>query len=373
MRKTANFLVSIVVFAVFFSCNFNNFKLPTALEVYGNPELTFSAKKDIGEMLEDQLGDTEFELITCTNTATRTHIFRKSIFNDDFNLSGHKPHDLEGQDTLAEDITLDENHVKISLDFSTVLKNFELKPVKARLYIYDSNLNEVIKIKITGTDPDFSNFDDFKFNKESVSFNNNMFAGTRLPGIEKDEITLKLNKEEQTIEFTVKILAGSDVNSAWFSQPLKADLLIWLPLEFIATDDAQIFFPDDFLFSGGDLFNRENQGDSNPISDFIESLELSINLKENAFKGRELIIWSGPKESNYSDPGNIVIKHVLEGNAFVIPFDRETMGLINDPDNWPFSPKFLFEYEKDEELIIPREFVSTEFVFKAKVHYRMKF
>jgi len=369
MRKIANFLVSVIVFAVFFSCNFNSYKLPTALEVYGSPELTFSAKKDIGEMLEEQLEKNNFELITCTNTNTRTHIFRQNIFSDD--LVDHIP-PFEGTGKNPSLISLGGDKATIEIDFSKVLPGFELKPVKAKLYIYGSNLNEVIKIgkKIN----DDINFSDFEFDIERVSFNNNLFAGTRLPGSKGEEIQLTLSEDPLEIEFSITIPKDAIVDSAWFKETLKVDLLIWLPLEFVASPgDAQILFPEDFLFSGGDLFGRGKSDDPNPIGDYIESLELSINLKENAFKGRELIIWSGPPESDYSDPGNIVIKHVLEGNAFVIPFDSETMGLINDPDNWPFSPKFLFEYEKDEELIIPREFVSTEFVFKAKVHYRMKF
>jgi len=370
MRKIANFLVSVIVFVVFFSCNFNDYKLPTALEIYGNPELTFSAKKDIGALLEEQLENNDFDLITCTNTSIRTHIFSQSIFTDGFNLSKPSYFPEDGIATINADYPIDANDITIKIDFSEVLPGFELKPVKARLYIYGSNLNEKIKIEITGED---FNFNPFDFNKESVSFNNNMFSGTGLPGRKGDELTLTLSGE-QTIHFSVIIPEHTEVDSALFKETLKADLLIWLPLEFVASPgDAQILFPEGFLFSGGDLFGRGKPDDSNPISDFIESLELSINLKENAFKGRELIIWSQPGLTELDPDKDIIIRRTLTENAFIIPFDSETMKKINDPANYPFSPRFLFEYEKDEELIIPREFVSTEFVFKAKVNFRKEF
>ena len=364
MRKIIVFLVLLTVFAVFFSCNF---QLPTALEVFGNSELKFSAQKDIGEMLEDKLEMSDFDLITCVNTDTRTHIFRKNI-SDNFELSQKKPgqSDMTSEGEIISDIELDTNTITISLDFSKVLPNFELKPVKARLYIHGSNLSDVIEVDINNSS--------FNFNKESVSFNNGLFTGTSLPGSQRDELTLTLNDVEQTIPFSVIIPAGAIVDPDWFDQPLKADFLIWLPLEFIAiSDDAQIVFPDNFLFSGDDLFGRGKPDDSNPTSDYIESLELSINLKQNAFKGRELVVWSQPGLTKPDFNEDIIIRQTLTGNAFVIPIDSETMEKINNPVNFPFSPQFLFEYEENEELIIPREFVSTEFVFKAKVNYRKEF
>jgi len=373
MRKIAIFLVLLLTISVIFSCGF---QLPKALEVHGNPDLTFSANKDIGEMLQGKLDSTEFELITCTNTNTRTYIFRQNILGDDFNLAEHKPDDMPldllDQGEIPKDIELfPSGFITIKIDFDEVLPDFKLKPAKARLYLYGSNLCNVIKVDIEGDDFNFSPFD---FNTESVSFNNKIYTGTNLPGSKRGELTLTLSSEEQTMDFSVIIPKDSFVDIKWFDQPLKAELLIWLPLEFVASSDhAQIVFPNDFLFSDGDLFGREDPDDSNPIGDYVESLELSINLKQNAFKGRELIIWSQHGLKIPDLDKDIVIRHTLKGNAFVIPISSDTMEKINDPANYPFNPQFLFKYEENEELIIPREFISSEFVFKAKVKYRMEF
>jgi len=361
MRRLSGFLCFSVIILVLFSCDF---QIPSAVELKGNPALVFAAKTDIGEMLQEKLDNVSgFELITCTNTNLRTYILRRDLTSS-INLSGKNPGIIGQGPVPPAGVDIYTNHVDISVNFIDVLPEFELKPVRARLYIHGSNLTSVIKVNINSAA--------FNFNTEVINISNNRYSGTNLPGNAKSEILIPLSDAISTIYFSIFIPGGETVNAAWFDESLKAELLIWLPLEFEAiSDDAQIVFPDDFLFSGGDLFGREEPDDSNPISDYVESLELSINLKQNAFKGRELIVWSGT--GNYFDPGNIVIKHVLTGNAFVIPIDSETMELINDPANHPFSPKFLFEYKTDEELKIPREFVSTEFVFKAKLSYRIEF
>jgi len=389
MRKITVFGLFILVLFLF-SCNF---QLPTALEVTGNPNFRFAAKKDIGETFANmvpQIGN-EYQLIKCVNTITRTYIIRSELLEEGFTLPDKFPSNLNDDFTTKDDERIGGRDLTIKINFDTVLSGFSLKPVNAQVFIYGDTTNQqlvdilAVKINIDASDDNYDN-EYTRINKMKSGINdirddeNNMISTvTSLPGSSVTNIPLPLGKNDLYVEFEVYVPAGATVNQDWFDGNIHTEILIWVPLEFIASGETEgvldeeaavIKIPPGLLFPAGqDLFGRSAKDDANPVDEFIDSLELSIILNQNPFEDRNLIIWSG---SNYEER-TIEIHNIFKGNAFSFAIDEETMTKINNPDNHPFVPNFRIEYETGEDLAIPWEIKSTEFVFKAKINYRKEF
>jgi len=364
MRKIAVFLGFSIFFLVYSACDY---QIPTALEVHGNPTLTFAALKDIGEMFEDMvtISETNYDLVSCINTKIRTYIIHKEVdFTPIWNLPAGT--------TIAPPggIPIGDNNVDISVDFSGVLDSFSLKPVIARVFVNgNADLVNALSVNIV-VDNDTAHGSVTGVNKNRSGVFGSTYTGTSLPGSTNTNIILPLGSATLRVDFEVFIPEGTPVQSTWFNGTISTEILVWIPLEFAATSDAEIIIPEGLLFSQDqDLFGRGTKDDTNVISDYVESLELSVKLNQNPFIGKKLIIWSGEDFANR----NIEISNILKGNAFSFPIDEEDMEKINMPENHPFTPNFKIIYEDGDILTIPWEFRSTEFVFKAKVKYRLEF
>ena len=391
MRKIIVFLVLLVSVPVIFSCGY---QLPKALEVHGTADFRFSAKKDIGDTFADMVPDigSEYQLIKCINTVTRTYIIRGELLEESYVLEDNIPN-VDLNFPIEEDKVIGERDLTISVNFDSVLSGFSLKPVIASVFIYgDSDNQRLIDILAVKIDIEPTNDEHDEYKKEYTRINksrsgitdslnnNNECSLTSLPGLSNAFIVLPLSKDDIKIDFKVYVPEGSTINPTWFGGKIFTEILVWVPLEFVAGENedddednvTRITIPPGLLFSEGqDLFGRSSSEAANPVGDYIESLELSIMLNQNPFEHRNLIIWSGP-DSDYKNR-NIEIHNMLKGKAFSFPIDEERMAEINNPDKYPFVPNFRIEYEPGEELKIPWEIKSTEFVFKAKIKYRTEF
>jgi len=100
------------------------------------------------------------------------------------------------------------------------------------------------------------------------------------------------------------------------------------------------------------------------MTDIIQSLNLEIKFDINPFKKSTLIITSGDIK---------LINKLEDNNSFPFIVSEEDMKKINDPKNWPFAPNFEMKFTKGDTLTLPNKFNVTEFIFNAKIKYRVDF
>ena len=376
MRKISVFLSFSLFVLILFSCDF---QIPKGIEVHGNPAISFAAHNDLGKTFE-QMTSPGNQLIECVNTNIRTYIIRKEIKGDDF-FSTAYPGDPFPSFTSPVDLPIGIQALTVSVDFGAVLTNFELENPKARIYIYGEAASEqlvgILKIEArVSADGNTDTYD--RINRIPSGFNDShtTFTGKALPGGQNTDIELPLSSSSMSIDFDIIIPKDTTVEKSWFQGKIHTEILIWVPLIFEATADAEIIIPRGHLFKKDkDLFGRSSMDGSSPIVDYVESLELSIILNQNPFIGRELVVWSG---ADYTS-SNIKITNKMNGKAFSFPISSEDMEEINKPENFPFEPNFKILYEYDsvnnvgDKLMIPRELTAHELVFKAKFSYRTEF
>jgi len=188
------------------------------------------------------------------------------------------------------------------------------------------------------------------------------------------EIDIPLTRNDIAISFEVYIPEGETLSLSDFEESyINVELVIWLPLKFIAiNDEAALSFPDDYFFSSkDDLFGREEPDSESLVFDIVESLSVDINFHNHPFMGRDLII----SNKDISKKDIDIVRKIIESNdalSFTIPEDK--MKIINKPENWPFAPNIkIGGFATGEKLFFPKDFHAFEFAFKAKVHYRKDF
>lgn len=373
LRNNCVFFILAVFTSILFSCDF---QLPTALEIRGNPELKFTAKMDIGAAFADLIdlsGNIVADVYECRGVETRTYMLRQT-----FDDSGMTFPPGSGTFPVSPDYDLGTNTANVSVNFDGIINDFTLQPAIARVFV-DGNpellSRLIVDITVTysvGGVPKTFQYSEFNVGPSGVlsSIISGAYSGTSLPGNPDTNIPLPLDAVGLQIEFKVSLRADT-YNLDWFNEGLSSEILVWVPLVFTANSDtAKIDIPSGTLFpDGDDLFGRDSD-DSNPLSDFIESLELSIVLKKNPFDGGELVITS---DGDGTPSGLIEIKHRMTGNAFSFPIDEKTMKKLNDPSTIPFAPNFTIKYKKNDRLVFPWDLSSTSIIFKAKINHRMEF
>jgi len=352
MKKLHVFTV-FFLFPFLFACEF-----PTAIELRGTPELRFSAKMDIGGMLAKQLEENLITgLVRCVNTSNLAYIFHQDLFEQTLTLSG-LPSD-GSQLPSAMDMYTGSNSIStgIPTDLDNLLKGFTFHNSKAYLFISGTDVIKKLSIGITinGDETTYKITDNNPSNSETWG---NGYTGSAAP-YSRYPIPLPLNGSSVSVTYRVFAEAGETFFSTDFDNAkIKVELVIWLPLEFIAgPNGAEMEFPLDFL-EGGDLFGRESPDAENFAADIIESLTMTIKLNTNPFLEKELVIQNGP---------NIEIRELINNNSLNIVFDEKNMALINDPANFPFAPKIKVVFRNGETLKIPRVFNITELILSAKI------
>jgi hypothetical protein len=367
MKK--NFVLILIPAVVFvFACT-----LPSSIEVKGNPKLRFSANMDLGNMLigsiEDALRDSgDLEAFKCTQTTNQTFVIYNEIFEESINIASVLGGSFSGDIQNPSEITLHSaTSQKLDLDLSgakeELFKNFNLKSVKSKLLISGSGLVEIVKIDFTisGKTKTGNNFEQ-----------NGGFAAdqwihkTTLPnvGLEFDLTEDIKNDEIPQVYYEIILPKDVVVPSALLTveQTIKAELVIWLPLEFEAdTGGADLKFPGDFLGGKDDLFGRRAADEEGSLTAMIKSLDLIIEMNKSPFEGALLIVNSAA--------GPFKIMNTLQGNSLDIPFNAADMEKINSLDYYPFTPAFTIHFDEGQTLAFPREFRTTAFCFDAVIDF----
>jgi len=366
MKKLRVFPV-IFLFPLLFACEF-----PSAIELRGTPELRISAQMDIGgmlvQLLEENLNSID-GLARCVNTSNLAYIFYKDDLIDDnptlslpsFTYDIKLPASISLYSGSTPSIPID-----IPTDLDSLLKGFIFHNSKAYLYI--SGTENVIKKLSLGVSINSGQ-------EKKIDIKGNHPSNYKTLGGEYTEqtvpsggylIELPLDGNDVSVGYTVYAKAGETFSSDDFDDVnIKVELVIWLPLEFIAgSDGAEIAFPLDSFLGGKDLFGRESPDAENTVANIIESLSMTIKLDTNPFLGKNLIIQNGP---------NIKIEEKILTNSLNIVFDEENMALINDPANFPFAPTIKIVFHNGETLKIPRVFNTTELILSAKIKVTIEF
>jgi len=386
--KTA--LVIIPLIMAIFACSL---PLPSNIVIMGTPELCFDANKSLTDMFKDMVGkpesdaDVNTEILPCKNVEYQTYIFYAELYDGDFNIDRSVPGQINGKSyssvpggkiIMDDDVEILHNTIK-SISFGGGLnkyfENFEFSEVNSTIFISGSDIINFIRLDIEGlpapdgSDPDYHDgtYKVFPANASSGYENwGGEYSGKTMPeGCKTFNISsCIMNGETLDINFLVVLKKNEVIDLELLDLPLRVEFIIWYPLVFEATsDDAKIIFPDDFFGdSEGDLFGRTEPNEVNKFSltEIIESLELTIKLNHDLFDGAKL---------NIKSKDITISTDELTDQCLGFNINEENMKKINEPDNFPFNPKFNFNFKKGGRVCVPWELNTEEFSLKAKIHH----
>jgi hypothetical protein len=377
--KTALALIPLIL--AVFACS-----LPSNIEIMGSPELSFSANKSLTDMFEDMIGlpemppdsDIKPEIFPCKNVEYQTYIVRIELFNDEMNINLNMPGSVlngesftsvpGGKIKMNNDVEILDNTVP-SISFGGGLnkyfEGFEFTGVNSTIFISGSEVINSIRLEI-----DFNNEKTYIVYPENKPSGyeewNGEYSGETMPEgrITFDISPLIMSGEILDIKFKAFLEKNKEIDPAWLEPKITVELIVWYPLVFTATnDDAKIDFPDNFFGDGeSDLFGRTepNQDDKMSPTEIIQSAELKIKLSHNLFNGAKL---------NIASKDILISTDEIEGQYLGFKIDEENMKKINEPDNFPFNPKFSFNFKKGGRVNVPWELSTEEFSLKARIHH----
>jgi len=390
MKKLSVLTVVPLIFGIF-ACT-----LPSNVEIMGTPELSFKANKNLTDMFADMIGMPEYEgksvdRVSCKNTEYQTYIIHMELYNKKLDIDLDIPGGvLNGQSfallggkkiRLADDVEVLETAKSVSFGggLDKFLNGFEFSGVKSTIFVSGSKIVDCTKLdlKIDGlANPDSADGKyEIPLKDKPSGFKDwgNEYPGKTMPegrGL-FNLSSFVMSGKEIILNFKVILKGGEEIDLDWLDSPITVEFIIWYPLQFTATsDNAKIDFPDDFFGDGdSDLFGRsepnsksDSEDEENSLTDIIQSLELVIKLNHNLFDGAKLNIKS-KKVTISTDE--------LKNQSIGFKIDENTMKEINDPDNYPFSPKFSFNFKKGGKFSIPWELIVEEFSFKARIRYNI--
>jgi len=396
MKKRAFFFVLLILGLIFFACELT---IPSAIDFKGSPKLDFVQTINIGEKFTSILADEikkkqdisqveEMIILECEKTDIFTDIIYMELFNEilesETDLGNFPGNELENIFLQDDTVMLDQpknlinkyDNDPMEIPFSSIgalLEGFEFTGHKIILYVSGSSIVNKAKIDIkfeTMEDGEMTGVKEYNdkgpINEESDIENwKNGYTATLPPsgGIELEGFPL--DGKDLDVYFKVYIPAGTELERSDLQDgSIKVEVVVWLPFMFEAKEEgATIAFPDDALFSSEkDLFGREKPDEDNMMVKIIQSLSLEIKFDDNPFKESTLIVYSK----------GIEIKNELkEDNSFPFVVSEDNMKKINSPENWPFTPNFKMKYSQGSTLWFPRTFNTTNFIFSAKIKYRV--
>ena len=393
MRKAPLFLPVIAAIMAVFACSLN-LSMPEKIQIKGSPAVRFAANMNLSDMFSDMIedgltsgSDGDMLILPCTQPNTKTFIIYISLFKDDEIELDTPLQELPDFEDLPEgvefdpgdymdtpeDLILAQDDVSV-INFAEVkelLQGFEFKEVTGKLYISGTEVVNSLRFNLSDGTPTGFNKDITGFN-EACLFTEKWAEELTKPPSGGREIDLTdlinnaINSENGELNFFYEISVNDSFHpSLADNAKMKAELVLWLPLDFIAGDDgADIKFPENFFGDGDkDLFGRESSGGSDSLTDIFESLRIKIDMNTSPFAGGTLTVKSG------SESSEILITAPLNSNSLDFGIDDANMTKINSADYFPFVPKFKVHFGKGGELKIPVSFMTTAVYFEAKMKY----
>jgi len=374
--------------------------MPTELEISGSPSVEFAANLNFHDYLSDMTdnivnADSHSKIVPCTNPSledktfvVRMEIFRKENYRCELDedllsgdISGHIiingikiPVDLinTGGDkkflVLNNDKTIAESETHYTIAFKGLedyLEGFEFNGIQSRVYIYGTELVDVMKIDIHQVESDGTVIniipgEDIEKGASGIEFLNE-YTGPALPsgGAEIETADIINSGGDLSLKYKIYMPAGAVIDYEWIDDPhtIVAEIVIWLPMRFDSTkEDATFKFPDFFNGLSEAIKSLAKTGS-------IEDMNIKISIDPfNPFRNGEFII---------SDAGYGDITCPLDEHNFNFNFTKEELNYIN---NNPFNPRFYILYHDINSILeIPRgDIIITTILLEANLRYKME-
>jgi hypothetical protein len=374
MKKNYTVILVAALALTIFACT-----MPSEVRIKGSPDLRFSTNMSFDEIFSDMIADgfssesDDLVVVDCLNTAYMTFIVYLPLFEDELYNNFIDLGYISGYDLPVPVRQLLNSDVAQSISLgglSDYLDDFKYKNILSKLYISGSDIINHLSIEMTLGNGSVESLDSFNPQGNS-GFNQNTWAQftniSHLPdgGREINLTNIINNQEDLTFDYEIFVEPGT-ISQALIASDIKikAELVIWVPLEFEASDNgATLILPVDFMGEEGkDLFGRDSAGKDDTLTDMLESLNLVIELNKNPFEGAMLVVKSGAIE----------IENELLGSSFDFRINEQNMQEINNPVNFPFVPGFELKFSPGGELKIPRHFRATYIYFNAVIDHTVK-
>jgi len=391
MKKTYLFLLTALMFAIF-ACT-----IPKEIEVRGSlSNIKFETQTDFSETFQTMIKDSFKEdnvikLLDCINVNDiQTYLVYMMAIDEEFEFKIDGSNLLIGEYesnlipdgfnyTLENETTVYEsdNNDDIKLSFSSftdVLTGFTFneESIKAMLWVTsDDDIVKSAKIEMTFVELDgYGNevasssksevIDDIDITKTSgVTSTNGTYTGNSLPpdGHEMNILTEKINsKKDCKIKVKVTLPAGTTIEGRFANGvpvDIKADILIWFPMDLIAGSNATISFPDDVFEGVGGFIDS--------VTEYMESLTLVVGMKQNPFKAGTLVM------TQEGTPLNI--RNQLSGNELKFKLSESDINIIEKIPS--FKPAVDIVFQPGASIKIPRALEATYVTFSAQISYML--
>jgi hypothetical protein len=269
----------------------------------------------------------------------------------------------EGEFPLSKRILLIDNE-QISLPLSTfgeILENFTFKPdgIVAKLFINGSDIVKKVNIELDSNYASQEDIDakNITLGSSGIDPSKKIYEGDKIPngGVSINISDFLKKHENLEIALNVFLEEGTEISVDLLSNPsITVELVIWLPLVFIAGDSSEIKFPE-FEGLGDFLISLTESG-------VIESLKLQIGLNENPFKNGEFVIrdTSGGYIISCPITNTSVGFELTEGNVKYINNNKDT-----------FAPEFSIKFNDGATLGIPKELKIMSVSMDAQLLYEI--
>jgi hypothetical protein len=230
---------------------------------------------------------------------------------------------------------------------------FNTANIKSKLYVDGTPLVDKVKIKMDLNSTEQINN---KMSRQSSGIESGgEYSGVDLPsgGVDVNVYSFLDKQEDLKINLDVSLAAGTTINAADLDNPeIAVELVIWLPLEFIAGDNAEFKLPFDgmgeFLISIAE-------------SEMIENLSLNIGLNKNPFSGGKFVI------QNLAD--GYKIECPIEEASIGFNIKKEDVDYINKEKENQLDFQFNITFNKDAVLGIHRTLKIMTVSLEANVDH----
>jgi len=391
MNRLFSFLGVFLLLFVVFAC-----KMPSELEVTGSPSLKFAANMNFNEYFSDMIDDAlnkdgDTQTIPCTNPSLnykvlllRMEIFRKENYMcsvDESSFSGdtgtitingeeipvtkndteHKYFVLTNSKTIASS---SEPHVRTFKGLDDYFEGFEFIGIKSKLYIYGTDLANVVNIDLDKVDDEgnetvFVEDHDVDKGSSNTEFIEE-YTGLGLPpgGADVDIEDIINSGGDLLLNYKIYIPAGREIEFDWIDVPqtIIAELVIWLPMTLESVEEnAHVKFPSFFNGIGDIIKSLSGTG-------CIETMTINLTITPSNPFSNGIFVISDEAYGNISSP--------LDINSFNINLNQDEIDYINKN---PFDPRFfiLFPVKNSLLKIQNGDILLSTVSLDAKLYYNM--
>ena len=378
--KAATALLVLTVVFLFLACS-----LPDSIQVRGNREVTIPMNItsdnlfSIEEMLEGVELPDGAVITQCPISDILTLVVSIPLYKDEiaFNnwvqslammVPNDDPVNFPGVFFDFSGVVAEELRTTNLDELSEVLEGFLFREIRSQIYFYTNNMNlteiSTLDFNIRGIDNNF--------NATGVNGSILNIMTEDLPYNPDNDLRLTelINNRAGDLIFDVAITLNGSVSRADLDIGniiLGLEVVIWLPLEFIANPggasfDLGSFMEEESSLFGDDLFGRDKPDEESFVFDTLfNDLELRLMLNKNPFLDGQIIVFCRHVG---------LIPGKLEKEAIFLHLSRDVLSHFN---NRFFSPNFIMRFDQGRGFALPRDFTINGINIKANIDYEVSF